>query len=123
VPDRPHEYDNAFGTTTSEAGCVAERTTFDLPKDISMRAVTAVLIPALLALLCGAGYYPYRGLTLPGEAMPGNGYVALALGVGFSLTVGCSLVTLVFYSSRPAMASRRVAATNAKPMEADSAAN
>jgi hypothetical protein len=65
-----------------------------------MRAASAVLISALLALLWGAGYYPYRSLTLPGEATPGNSYIALALGVGFSLTIACSLVALVFYCSR-----------------------
>lgn len=65
-----------------------------------MRAGIVATISALLALLFGAGYYAYRGLTVPGEAMPENGYIALGLGVGFSLIVGCGLMALVFYSSR-----------------------
>jgi hypothetical protein len=32
--------------------------------------------------------------------MPTTGYVALALGVVFSLLVGCGLMALLFYSSR-----------------------
>jgi hypothetical protein len=65
-----------------------------------MRAGSIALLAALLVVLCGAGYYAYQGLTVPGEPMPGNGYIALALGVGFSLIVGCGLMALVFYSSR-----------------------
>ena len=65
-----------------------------------MRAGSIALIVALLILLGGVGFYAYRGLTVPGEAMPGNGYVALFLGVVFSLIVGCGLMALMFYSSR-----------------------
>jgi hypothetical protein len=65
-----------------------------------MRAGTVALLSALLALLCAVGCYAYKGLTVPGQAMPADGYVALALGVGFSLIVGCGLMALVFYSSR-----------------------
>ena len=65
-----------------------------------MRAGTVATLSALLVLLLGAGYYAYRGLTIPGEAIPEDGYVALGLGVGFSLIVGCGLMALLFYSSR-----------------------
>ena len=65
-----------------------------------MRTGTIAVISALLALLCGVSYYAYRGLTLPGAAMPADGYIALGLGVGFSLIVGCGLMGLLFYSSR-----------------------
>ena len=41
-----------------------------------MRAGTVATLSALLALLLGAGYYAYRGLTIPGEAIPEDGYVA-----------------------------------------------
>ena len=32
--------------------------------------------------------------------MPTTGYVAMTLGVVFSLVIGCGLMALVFYSSR-----------------------
>ncbi len=32
--------------------------------------------------------------------MPAVGYIAMALGVTFSVIVGCGLMTLLFYSSR-----------------------
>jgi hypothetical protein len=32
--------------------------------------------------------------------MPMHGYIAMTLGVGLSLVVGCGLMTLLFYSSR-----------------------
>jgi hypothetical protein len=67
---------------------------------MAMRMGTIALSAALLIMLAGAGYYAYLGLTIPGEAMPGNGYIALALGAVFSLIVGCGLMALVFYSSR-----------------------
>jgi hypothetical protein len=65
-----------------------------------MRAGRIALIFALVILLGGVAFYAYRGLTVPGEAMPTNGYIALILGVSFSLIVGCGLMALIFYSSR-----------------------
>lgn len=59
-----------------------------------------LLIAFLLAVLAGVGYFAYSGLALPGEAMPAQGYVALALGVVFSLVVGIGLMALLFISSR-----------------------
>jgi hypothetical protein len=80
-----------------------------------MRAGSIALISALLLLLGGAGYYAYLGLTMPGEPMPDDGYVALALGVGLSLIVGCGLMALMFYSSRHGYDEPRNTATNAEP--------
>ncbi len=65
-----------------------------------MRAGPIALIVALLVLLAGAGWFAYRGLVLPGEPMPEGGYVALTIGVIFSVVVGCGLMALVFFSSR-----------------------
>ncbi len=59
-----------------------------------------LLILFLLAILALVGVYVYQGLTLPGPAMPGQSYVALAIGVVFSLIVGIGLMALLFYSSR-----------------------
>lgn len=60
----------------------------------------ALLIIVLLALLAGVGYFVYAGMTLPGEAMPAQGYIALILGVVFSLVIGVGLMALLFFSNR-----------------------
>ena len=65
-----------------------------------MRAGSIVTIVALLAILAGAVAFAYLGLTAPGEPMPTQGWIALTLGVVFSLIVGIGLMALVFYSSR-----------------------
>jgi hypothetical protein len=59
-----------------------------------------VLILFLLAVLALVGVYAYEGVTLPGPAMPDQGYTALAIGVVFSSIVGIGLMALLFYSSR-----------------------
>ncbi|UFZ07575.1 hypothetical protein LQG66_15250 [Bradyrhizobium ontarionense] len=65
-----------------------------------MRAGPIAIIVALLLILAAAFAYAYSGLTIPGEPMPREGWIALALGVVFSLIVGIGLMTLLFYSSR-----------------------
>lgn len=61
----------------------------------------ALLIGVLLAVLAAAGWLAYQGWTMEGEvAMPTEAYVAMALGIVFSLAVGIGLMALVFYSSR-----------------------
>jgi hypothetical protein len=62
--------------------------------------VRVMLILVLLAVLTLVGVYAYEGLTIPGPAMPGQGYAALVIGVVFSLIVGIGLMALLFYSSR-----------------------
>ena len=42
----------------------------------------------------------YLGWTSTDTSVPASGYVALVLGVVFSLVVGVGLMALVFYSSR-----------------------
>jgi len=60
----------------------------------------AVLIP-LLALLAAALVFAARSFTaLEGPDMPAGLYVAMGLGIFFSLVIGCGLMALVFYSSR-----------------------
>jgi hypothetical protein len=59
-----------------------------------------VLILVLLAILAAVGVFAYEGLTVPGSAMPGQGYAALAIGIVLSLIVGVGLMALLFYSSR-----------------------
>ncbi len=60
----------------------------------------AFVVP-LLAILVAAGWYAARAwVSVSGPPMPINGYVAMALGIFFSLFVGCGLMALVFYSNR-----------------------
>lgn len=59
-----------------------------------------LLVAALCALLVGAGVVGYLGWTSTDTSVPASGYVALVLGVLFSLVVGVGLMALVFYSSR-----------------------
>jgi TRAP-type C4-dicarboxylate transport system permease small subunit len=62
---------------------------------------TWIIIAVLLGLLAIAGWGAYEGWTMHSNvAMPASGYVAMALGVTFSIIVGCGLMALVFYSSR-----------------------
>ena len=60
-----------------------------------------VFLAILLLLLAGTLIVSYLGWTsAAGTDVPAAGYIALALGVIFSLVVGCGLMALVFYSSR-----------------------
>jgi hypothetical protein len=60
----------------------------------------AVILP-LLALLAASVWFAYDiWATDEGPPIPPLGYVAMALGILFSLLVGCGLMALVFYSSR-----------------------
>jgi len=59
-----------------------------------------LLIVILLAMLAGVGYFAYSAMTVEGEPMPTEGYLALALGAGFSVIVGVGLMVLLFFSSR-----------------------
>jgi len=61
-----------------------------------MRALIAISF--MLALLAGAVYVAYVGWNLTDVAMPVTDYVAMGLGIFFSLALG--LMGLMFYSSR-----------------------
>jgi len=63
-----------------------------------MRAL--ILICILLALLAGAVYVGYVGWNSTDVPMPVAGYVAMTLGIVFSLALGVGLMGLMFYSSR-----------------------
>lgn len=60
----------------------------------------ALLIIFLLGMLAAVGYFAYSALAVDGEPIPTEGYVALALGAGFSVLVGIGLMVLLFFSSR-----------------------
>jgi hypothetical protein len=59
-----------------------------------------LVIAVLCAMLAGAVALGYLGWFSTDHDVPESGYVALVLGVVFSLIVGIGLMALVFYSSR-----------------------
>jgi hypothetical protein len=62
---------------------------------------TALIAVPLLAMLVAAGWIAARAwISISGPPLPVAGYVAMALGIGFSLVVGCGLMALLFYSNR-----------------------
>jgi hypothetical protein len=58
------------------------------------------LLVALGAILMGVGYFAYEGLTVGEGSLPADFYIAMTLGIVFSLVVGVGLMALVFYSAR-----------------------
>ncbi len=62
---------------------------------------TIALAVVLLGLLAAATIFAARSWTaVEGPPMPEVGYVAMTIGVVFSLLVGIALMALLFYSSR-----------------------
>jgi hypothetical protein len=60
----------------------------------------AIVVP-LFAILAASLWFAARAFTkLEGPPMPAVGYVAMTLGVVFSLVLGFGLMGLLFYSSR-----------------------
>jgi hypothetical protein len=61
-----------------------------------------VLLLLLLGLLLAASLYYAHGLwfALDAPDMPATLYVAMGLGIVFSIAVGAGLMALMFYSSR-----------------------
>jgi hypothetical protein len=60
-----------------------------------------MLVAVLFAILAAAVWFAaWAWTSLSGPPMPATGYVALTLGVVFSLVVGFGLMALLFYSSR-----------------------
>jgi hypothetical protein len=67
---------------------------------LSALGKVAIVVP-LLAILGAAGWMAAGAWTrVSGPPMPAAGYVAMTLGIVFSLIVGCGLMALLFYSSR-----------------------
>jgi hypothetical protein len=59
-----------------------------------------IFVP-LVALLAFAIWFAIRAWnSAAGAPIPTSGYVALGLGVTFSIVIGCGLMALIFYSSR-----------------------
>ena len=62
---------------------------------------TIALLCALGLMLLGTIFFVYQGEILGGDnSLPGHFYIAMTLGVLFSIVVGVGLMALVFYSNR-----------------------
>jgi hypothetical protein len=67
---------------------------------ISAMQKLAIVVPLVLFLAASVWFGWYVWAYDTGAPMPTSGYVAMALGVLFSLVVGIGLMALVFYSHR-----------------------
>jgi hypothetical protein len=66
-----------------------------------MKTGSWIVVGLLLALLAATIWFGYEGLvTDPDVHVSEHGYIAMALGIFFSLVIGIGLMGLVFYSSR-----------------------
>ncbi len=64
-------------------------------------ATIALVAVPLFAILAAAGWFAAGAwVSLKGAPVPATGYFAMALGIVFSLVVGCGLMALLFYSNR-----------------------
>ena len=67
---------------------------------LSILGIVAITAP-LFAILGAAMWLAARTwLSLGGPPMPPAGYIAMTLGIVFSVVIGCGLMALLFYSSR-----------------------
>ena len=62
--------------------------------------VLALVVPLFLLLAASVWWAASLWTSVEGPPMPLEGYVAMWLGIAFSLVVGCGLMALMFYSSR-----------------------
>jgi hypothetical protein len=73
----------------------------EAPAAARMGAGSWTILTVLISLLAGTFVIVYFGwMAGEGTEVPTSGYVAMAIGVIFSLAVGFGLMALVFYSSR-----------------------
>jgi hypothetical protein len=62
---------------------------------------TIALVATLLGLLAGSMWFAvHTWMSVEGPPMPTAGYIAMTLGVIFSVVIGSGLMGLIFYSSR-----------------------
>lgn len=65
-----------------------------------VNAGVVVLLASLGIMLIASVWFAYQGLIVGEGPVPTNFYVAMILGIVFSLIVGVGLMALVFYSNR-----------------------
>jgi fatty acid desaturase len=72
-----------------------------MPKrKLSVLATAAIIVPLLAILAAALWFAAGAWVSLGGPPMPAGGYIAMILGIVFSLIIGCGLMALLFYSSR-----------------------
>ena len=59
-----------------------------------------IIVPLIVLLAFALGFAIYAWNAIEGPSIPTGGYVAMGLGIVFSLVIGCGLMALLFYSSR-----------------------
>jgi len=65
-----------------------------------LATIAAVVLP-LAAMLAAAAWFAAHAFTsVDGPPIPPAGYIAMILGIVFSLLIGCGLMALLFYSHR-----------------------
>jgi len=60
----------------------------------------ALILPLLLILAASVWWAFSLWTSIDAPPMPTAGFVAMWLGIAFSLVIGCGLMALMFYSSR-----------------------
>ncbi len=72
-----------------------------MPKrKLRVLATAAIIVPLLVILAAALWLAAGAWVSLGGPPMPAGGYIAMILGIVFSLIIGCGLMALLFYSSR-----------------------
>ncbi len=59
-----------------------------------------IIVPLVALLAFALWFAVYSWNAIEGPPIPTGGYVAMWLGIVFSLLIGCGLMALLFYSSR-----------------------
>jgi type VI protein secretion system component VasK len=68
---------------------------------IGSKIGTAAVVVVLIGLLAVSIWFASQSwLSVDGPPLPTQGYIAMTLGVVFSVLIGCGLMALVFYSHR-----------------------
>jgi hypothetical protein len=67
---------------------------------IGSKIGTAAVVVILLGFLAASVWFASQSWLVDGPPMPTQGYIAMTLGVMFSVLIGCGLMALVFYSHR-----------------------
>jgi len=62
--------------------------------------IVAIVVPLFVILVAAVWFAAQAWTAVSGPPMPAAGYVAMILGIVFSLIIGCGLMALLFYSSR-----------------------
>lgn len=60
----------------------------------------ALAVPLIALLIASLWYAAQSWTALEGPDMPAELYIAMGLGIAFSILIGSGLMALVFYSSR-----------------------